>query len=204
MAPTPSVPPRVTRRRATTRARLLDAAFEQFASRGFGHTSIEGVCEAAGYTRGAFYSNFDSLDELFFVLYEQRSQSLADQVAAALAVPHDGEEIEVLIERIVTALMIDREWILIKTEFFLYAVRNPPAAVTLRSQREDLLNVLARLLDEEVDRSGLPPTLRTSRGLATAIMAVHEGAMTHLLLDSVDGTFKTWLTDLITALIVHV
>jgi AcrR family transcriptional regulator len=204
VTPTQPVAPRVTRRRATTRARLLDAAFEQFASRGFGHTSIEGVCEAAGYTRGAFYSNFNSLDELFFVIYEQRSRSLAGQVAAALAVPHDVEQIEALIERIVTALMIDREWILIKTEFFLYAARNPAAAVTLRLQRENLLDVLANLLVDEVDRTGLPPTLRTPRGLAAAVMAVHDGAMTHLLLDPVDGTFKAWLIVLITALMVHI
>jgi AcrR family transcriptional regulator len=48
-------PTRVTRRRAETRARLLDAAFGVFATRGFGRASIEEVCEAAGYTRGAFY-----------------------------------------------------------------------------------------------------------------------------------------------------
>jgi hypothetical protein len=100
--------------------------------------------------------------------------------------------------------MIDRDWILIKTEFYLYAARNPAAAVTLRSQREDLVNVLAHLLDNEIDRKGLPPTLRTPIGLATAVMAVHDGAMTHLLLNPVDETFKVWLIDLITALIVHI
>ena len=76
-------PARVTRRRPETRGRLLDAAFGVFATRGFGRASIEEVCEAAGYTRGAFYSNFDTLDELFFALYTERSELLARQVAAA-------------------------------------------------------------------------------------------------------------------------
>ncbi len=49
---------RVTRRRLRTRARLLDAAFTVLAAKGFGHVSIEEICEAADYTRGAFYSNF--------------------------------------------------------------------------------------------------------------------------------------------------
>ena len=71
---------RVTKRRVRTRANLLDAAFAVFAAKGFGRVSIEEVCEAAGYSRGAFYSNFDSLDELFFALYQQRADLIAEQV----------------------------------------------------------------------------------------------------------------------------
>jgi AcrR family transcriptional regulator len=196
-------PPRVTRRRAMTRARLIDAAFEVFAAQGFGQTSIEGVCEAAGYTRGAFYSNFESLDELFFALYEQRSDLLAAQVAEALAEPVERETTASLVERIVAALMIDRDWILVKTEFFLYAARTPAAAATLTSHRTKLHNVLARLLSSAVDRTGLPPSLRTPEGLATAVMAVHDGAMTRLLLDPIDESFNTWVAELLTALVDH-
>ena len=58
------MPPRVTKRRAETRQRLLDAALLVFAEDGFGRVSVEDVCERAGYTRGAFYSNFSSLDEV--------------------------------------------------------------------------------------------------------------------------------------------
>jgi len=51
----------------------MQAATTLFAERGFGQVSIEQICEAAGYTRGAFYSNFDSVDELFFALYSERA-----------------------------------------------------------------------------------------------------------------------------------
>ncbi|WP_231991276.1 TetR family transcriptional regulator [Mycobacterium ulcerans] len=47
-----ATPARVTKRRAETRARLVDAAFRVFADKGFGHVRIEDVCAAAGYTRG--------------------------------------------------------------------------------------------------------------------------------------------------------
>ena len=80
----------MTRRRVRTRANLLDAAFAVFAAKGFGRVSIEEVCEAAGYSRGAFYSNFDSLDELFFALYRQRADLIAEQVAGALALDGPG------------------------------------------------------------------------------------------------------------------
>ena len=196
-------PPRVTRRRATTRARLLDAAFEVFAAQGFGQASIEGICETAGYTRGAFYSNFESLDDLFFALYEQRSDLLAAQVAESLAEPAEGETIASLVKRIVVALNVDRNWILVKTEFFLYAARSPVAATTLATHRKKLHTMLARALADAIDRSELPPSLSTPEGLAAAVMAVHDGAMTHLLLDPADASFNTWLAELLTALVDH-
>jgi AcrR family transcriptional regulator len=196
-------PPRVTRRRATTRARLLDAAFEVFATQGFGQASIEGVCEAAGYTRGAFYSNFGSLDELFFALYEQRSELLATQVAETLGEPVEGETIASLIKRVVAALMVDRDWILVTTEFFLYAARTPAAAIALATYRAKLHSALARTLSGAIDRTALPPSLRTPEGLASAVMAVHNGATTRLLLEPAMELFETWLAELLTALLDH-
>jgi AcrR family transcriptional regulator len=51
---------RLTRaqRRQQTRARLLDAASQVFARRGFHAATIDEVADAAGYTKGAVYSNF--------------------------------------------------------------------------------------------------------------------------------------------------
>ncbi|MDT5193875.1 MAG: hypothetical protein QOH20_629, partial [Mycobacterium sp.] len=76
--------PRVTKRRAETRANLMNAAFRVFADKGFGQVRIDDVCAAAGYTRGAFYSNFDSLDELFFALYDESARLIAGQVTDAI------------------------------------------------------------------------------------------------------------------------
>lgn len=49
-----------TARRSRTRERLLDAAYEVFADTGVHTASVEQISEAAGFTRGAFYSNFSS------------------------------------------------------------------------------------------------------------------------------------------------
>ena len=54
----------VTARRAATRDRLVEAALGVFAEKGVLGASVEEICEAAGFTRGAFYSNFASKDEL--------------------------------------------------------------------------------------------------------------------------------------------
>jgi AcrR family transcriptional regulator len=75
-------------RRQATRQRLLDAAVELFGERGVLGSSVEEICERAGFTRGAFYSNFESKDELCLdVLRRKGDQYLAAMRAAVEVIP---------------------------------------------------------------------------------------------------------------------
>lgn len=56
--------------RDDTREKLFEAAAEVFEERGIGAASIETIAAAAGFTRGAFYSNFDSKDDLIVAMLE--------------------------------------------------------------------------------------------------------------------------------------
>ena len=78
-----SVPTRLTRseRRAQTRTALLDAAGRVFVERGFAGASVEAIAAEAGYTRGAFYSNFSSKEELFVALLQERAFALMRALA---------------------------------------------------------------------------------------------------------------------------
>lgn len=73
-------PAPITVRRAHTRARLMVAARGVFAERGIPGASVEEICEAAGFTRGAFYSNFSDKSALVLAMIEH---SMATQYAAA-------------------------------------------------------------------------------------------------------------------------
>lgn len=68
-------------RRAQTRAALLDAAAWVFVDRGFAGASVEAIAAEAGYTRGAFYSNFASKEELFVALLQERGVEWARSLA---------------------------------------------------------------------------------------------------------------------------
>jgi AcrR family transcriptional regulator len=72
--PRPKTPKRLTRKekQAETRQRLLDAAERVFLRRGLQGSSVEEIAAEAGFTRGAFYSNFKSKDELFVELLQDR------------------------------------------------------------------------------------------------------------------------------------
>jgi AcrR family transcriptional regulator len=74
MAGTKSAAPRLTRkeRQRQTRERLLEAAERVFLRRGLRGSSVEEIAAEAGFTRGAFYSNFDSKDQLFVELLQDR------------------------------------------------------------------------------------------------------------------------------------
>ena len=195
--------PRVTKRRAETRGRLMQAATTLFAERGFGQVSIEQICEAAGYTRGAFYSNFDSVDELFFALYQERAVVIAEQVARSLAAGGPAGSIPALVDRVVAALMVDRQWIMIKTDFLLHAARSREVAAVLAAHHDELREALAAHLSTVVDVDGLPPALRTPDGLAHAVGTIHDGAMLQLLLDPDEAALRRWLRVLLIALLDH-
>src|SRR5258707_15330656 len=56
--------------REVTREKLYEAAARVFEKQGIGGASIEAIAAAAGFSRGAFYSNFKSKDELIIAMLE--------------------------------------------------------------------------------------------------------------------------------------
>jgi len=194
-------PARTTKRRAQTRARLLDAAFAVFAARGFGRASIEEVCAAAGFTRGAFYSNFDSLDELFFALYDDRAELIAGQITDAVRTADPAEPVDSLLDRVAHTLLLDRDWLLVKTDFLLYAARDPAVSQLLVTHRARLRGAISQLLRGLGERGGWPPVLGDADGAARAVVAAYDGVSVQLLLDADTAGARAWLSRLLTALL---
>lgn len=80
---------RLTRQesRALTREKLLAAAGKVFAREGLGGASIDRIVEEAGYTKGAFYSNFTSKEDIFLQYVDDASfRDVAELERAALGI----------------------------------------------------------------------------------------------------------------------
>ncbi|MGI8727030.1 MAG: TetR/AcrR family transcriptional regulator [Solirubrobacterales bacterium] len=77
-------------KRAETREALLEAAWTVFLRRGFAGSSVEEISEEAGYSRGAFYYNYDSVGELFAELLQERVY----EVYREMGERRDGERSE--------------------------------------------------------------------------------------------------------------
>lgn len=86
--------PRLSREesRLQTRAHLLAAAKRLFVERGFGATSLRDIAAEAGYTQGAFYSNFASKEELFVELMQERSRTQVTDIARTLSDPSSSAD----------------------------------------------------------------------------------------------------------------
>jgi AcrR family transcriptional regulator len=171
------MPKGVTKRRPRTRAALLQAARETFAERGFHAVSIEQVCEQAGYTRGAFYSNFASKDELFLALFDEHGARIVERLAALVdTVRTDGLPLERLVDLVAEIGPGERDWYLISTEFTLHAIRDPRAAAALGRHEARLRAEITRALDAWLTAAGLSLTVDPEL-LARLLIALHEGGL---------------------------
>ena len=182
---TPAGPltPRRTARREATRQRLLAAAADVFAERGFHGASVEDICERAEFTRGAFYSNFASRDELVLELYAQHATRLREAVAALAAQP--GLDLEELLDgviRIWTGQPEERRrWHLLITEFALHALRDPAARTAYAKLQRSLRGDLVALVDQIADTHGLTPTVPTQDIVRMVTIVLQGGLGQHLL-----------------------
>jgi len=199
-------PVRGQRRRAATRARLLDGALEVIAERGFHGASVEDICEAAGFTRGAFYSNFASKDELVLALFEASTDRLLEGIDALLR--EYGDEPRSLLDAVLS--MLDetvpdqRRWHLVSTEFALHALRDPDAAKAWNKQRAAFRKKLTTVVEASVAMNGQALTVDPDL-FVRLVVALHEGARVQCLLEprklragTLERTFLPMVLDAVT------
>src|SRR5439155_16585739 len=115
------------KRRAMTRSHLLAAAAEVFAERGFHAATLDQIADAAGFSKGAVYSNFASKDDLFLALIHERSEAMIAEYAAIDQAAHEGGPAQIAALADVYLRRepdLSKEWAL-AAEFDLWAMRNP-------------------------------------------------------------------------------
>ncbi len=168
-------PPRRTRaeQRALTRAALLDAAATAFAEHGVEGASIDDIAARAGFSRGAFYSNFDDKTGLLIALCDARlSAFAATELPAILAAPPEQQ------------LAVAARWlaaeeppleVLLVVELARQLARRPEQADVLTAAIGRVVDAVEGLLAaSEGDLPALAPAERRAR--ATAVLAAILGA----------------------------
>jgi AcrR family transcriptional regulator len=140
-------------RQDLTRAALLDAAIHLFVERGIDATSIEEVTAYAGFTRGAFYSNFASKDEL---VIEAGRRFLENLHAAALPVGRVPEEpgnaYKERVERLRPVAEGGPDIFL--AEFTLYAIRHPEIAEAMAELHRRQLQPAVEFVKTQLHAAG--------------------------------------------------
>ena len=163
---------------AETRTRLLDAAETLFAASGIGQTSIEEICEAAGYSRGAFYSNFSDRDDLVMSLLQRHQQRSMDEVSDIF---DQGPErfIDGLMDR---ELRTPDERAAASMEYVLYATRSEAGRARLRELYRGLADQMGDLAMASLSQLDAAETT-TSDQAAKILLALDEGFALLRLID---------------------
>jgi AcrR family transcriptional regulator len=136
-------------RQATTRAALLRSASRSICEHGMHGASIDRIAAEAGYTKGAFYANFASKEELFLVILDEKFAAELERLEAAM----DGsgkpaDEARQAAEEFLTYVDRDPEWPRLYQEFATHAARNDAFRAELaarqRALRSRMADVFAR------------------------------------------------------------
>ncbi|RKF48574.1 TetR/AcrR family transcriptional regulator [Paraburkholderia fungorum] len=174
---TAAKPPRLSREesRLQTRAHLLAAAKRLFVERGFGATSLRDIAAEAGYTQGAFYSNFASKEDLFVELMRERSRAQMSDIAQTLSDPSaSADGILSALEIWAQTLDAEPEWSVLGVEFKLQGRRNPVFATASQALLDAHRDGLAYCIGQIFAKLGrVPPESPTV--LAAAFMGLSQG-----------------------------
>jgi AcrR family transcriptional regulator len=164
-----------------TRARLIRAAEKIFARDGFEAAKLEEIAAEAGYTRGAFYANFDSKEDLFLALLEGEISSRINTVEQLTRSVHDPEAKLRAFREFFLTICQDRRWSLLALEFKLFAVRHPEVKARLAAMNRRLVKPRIGILRDIIEGTGrklpIPPT-----ALAISLSAVTNAlGLEHML-----------------------
>ncbi|RTL69054.1 MAG: TetR/AcrR family transcriptional regulator [Pseudonocardiaceae bacterium] len=151
-----------------TQRRIVGAALDSFAERGFHGTSLKHIAQGSGLSTAALYVHFGSKEELLFAL-SRRGHAMALEVVRSAATEPDPRQAAILLVRAFT------EW---HAEFRTVAriVQYELAALTPehRADVADLRRGIERVVQELIERGVAAGVFSVPdpRGAATAVLSL--------------------------------
>jgi AcrR family transcriptional regulator len=161
--------------------KLFEAAARVFEDEGIGGASIEAIAAAAGFTRGAFYSNFKSKDELIIAMLEDHvEESIQRNLELLERHQSPADFIEALGEMRRTRQDPLGRSPLLYMEMILFVARaekrRPELAKRLRARR-----AMTTTIVETVSKNR--KVLVDSAWTAAILLAMEDGFRLHRLID---------------------
>lgn len=179
------MPTRLTREqsKAATRTKLLDAARQVFAARGFHGASVEEIAAVAGYSTGALYSNFGGKEDLFLVLMEREIDEHAREISEAVRTRASmAERATGGARQWMTMIEREPEVLLLFMEFWAYGVRDAQVRPKVAARFAQVRELLTRLIADGVREFDLELDIPAEQ-LAVAIDALADGIARQKLAD---------------------
>jgi AcrR family transcriptional regulator len=169
--------------RDETRQRLLAAAAGVFAEHGVGATTVEQLTAAAELTRGAFYSNFSTMEELAAAMLEDHlGRSWAHNRALARHHPDPSDLVRSLREN--TSRRDDplHENPLLQIELMLFVARNAALRPSVGQHVRSMRVLVGGIADAALRARGVQPIMPAEQ-LGMILVALEDGLRLHRLID---------------------
>ena len=176
--------------RDQTRQRLFDAAQSIFLTKGFVAASVEDIAELAGYTRGAFYSNFGSKSELFLQLLKRDHENVMADMRAIFDAGETRQQMEASVLKYYSTHFRDNECFLLWMEGKLQAARDPEFRVGFTACLRELREATTEYVRQFSERVGTPLPL-PARELAIGLLALSDGMQFSFAFDPQGVTAET-------------
>ncbi|MCK0176585.1 TetR/AcrR family transcriptional regulator [Mycolicibacterium sp. F2034L] len=174
------------RRAEHTRRILLDAAEEVFARKGLTGAALEEIADAAGFTRGAIYSQFGAKEKLFLAVVDRQRQRFLDGFAEVMTSFHRLEDVDIdgLAERW-RQLSSGTDRAALGYELTLFLLRNPDVRERVAAQRLETIRALGEFISKNTARIGGSLTMDPET-LARIVLAANDGITLDSHLDGED------------------
>jgi AcrR family transcriptional regulator len=167
--------------REQTTQRLLEAAQKLIAKKGLDAASVENIAAAAGYTRGAFYSNFSSKDDLFIELLRRDHQKATAELNALRGDPSlPVDHVQSRARDIYGQMYRDNESFMIWTEARLLAVRDARFRAKLNALMTEKRAQIAEFIRYFHERVGVAPSVPPEQ-MAMGFMSLAEGVKLYMM-----------------------
>ena len=195
--------PRLTRKekQAHTRSSLMKSATKLFCRHGMDRASIDDVAEDAGYTKGAFYANFKSKEELFLAMLDEHFEQHVEELERAFADSEESppEQARHAAADFARSLHADPERSRLFQEFYAYAIRDDDFRQELITRFATLRAQFERIYQRRADEYGLSLDIPMDR-IVRMVMAMADGFALWQLLepDEVDDQLIEEMMELFT------
>lgn len=184
---------RLTRRESQeeTRGRLIEAAARLFVRRGFEGASVEEIAEEAGYSRGAFYSNFKSKDELFLAVLRAKRGEVDGALGEIVSREKEPAGRLAAVLDWYVHQDLNKDWVILEAEFTLRAYRNRAARARIGEFNKQRVAEYSALAARHFAESGTKAPARPET-IAMSLFAVAKGLAELALLDGSEGGRKLY------------
>jgi AcrR family transcriptional regulator len=190
---------RVRPTREETRRRLFRAAAEVFAHHGVGAATVEQIAAVAGFTRGAFYSNFAGKQELAVAMLDDHlARSQAHNRALLARHPDPAGFVQALRDDVGREDDPLHTTPLLQVELMLYVARTPELRPVLGAHLRAMRSLVGEIAASTVRASGVDLPVGPAE-LGTILVAVEDGLRLHRLIDP-DSTAPDAFLDALEAL----